>query len=96
VIQRGSSSSERPNKPYDPETQWSRKNGEAQKERVGYKAQVAETVEKRSGDGEASMRAVLTAVLTQEATTSDWAALAVEAGDYFGLALSLAARRARR
>ena len=74
--------------PHDPEAQWSRKNGTAGKEWVGYKAQVAETVEERSGDGKAPTRAVITAVVTQEATASDKAALAVVEGEWEAMGLA--------
>lgn len=63
--------------PHDRQAQWSRKNTTKDKEWVGYKVQVAETVEEQPrGVGEPT-RSVITAVVTQEATASDKAALPV-------------------
>ena len=61
--------------PHDPEAQWSSKSTTKDKEWVGYKAQVAETVAQticRPGEPTAN---VITAVVTQDAIASDKAAL---------------------
>jgi len=64
--------------PHDPEAQWSKKGTIKGKEWVGYKVQVAETVvEKQTRDPKEPTRAVITAVVTQEARASDKAAMAV-------------------
>ena len=63
--------------PHDPEAQWSTKKTTAQKEWVGYKVQVAETVEAQPRAAKEPTRAVLTVVVTQEAIASDKAALPV-------------------
>ena len=63
--------------PHDPEAQWSTKKTTAQKEWVGYKIQVAETVEEQPRAAKEPTRTVITAVVTQEATASDKAALPV-------------------
>jgi transposase len=62
--------------PHEPEAQWSAKgHGKQKKEHIGYKVQVAETVqEKPVAPGEPT-RSFLTAVLTQPATASDEAGL---------------------
>lgn len=63
--------------PHDPQAQWSTKHNTRQSEWVGYKVQVAETVnEKPTTSGEPT-RAVLTAMVTQGATASDKAAVPV-------------------
>ena len=64
--------------PHDPEAVWcSKGKGEAKKSWVGYKAQVAETVESKESrqDGEPTA-AFLTAVVTQPATGSEQAGMA--------------------
>ena len=63
--------------PHDPEAQWSTKKPAAQKEWVGYKVQVAETVEAQPRAPQEPTRTVITAVVTQPATASDKAALPV-------------------
>ena len=63
--------------PHDPEAQWSTKKTTRQKEWVGYKVQVAETVEEQPRTAGEPTRGVITAVVTQEATASDKAALPV-------------------
>jgi hypothetical protein len=63
--------------PHDPEAQWSTKNTIQDKSWVGYKVQVAETVEESPRAAKEPTRAVITAVVTQEATASDKAALPV-------------------
>jgi transposase len=63
--------------PHDPEAQWCKKGTIKGKEWVGYKVQVAETVEELPCAAKEPTRAVITAVVTQEATASDKAALAV-------------------
>lgn len=62
--------------PHDPEAQWcTKKTGDAKKEWVGYKVQVAETVpEEPLGKGEPTP-AFLTGIVTQAATGSDEAGL---------------------
>jgi transposase len=63
--------------PHDPQAQWSTKDTTRRKEWVGYKAQVAETVEEKPRKKGEPTRAVLTAIVTQEAIASDKAALPV-------------------
>lgn len=63
--------------PHDPQAQWSSKDAAKQTEWVGYKAQVAETVEAEPRKEGEPTKAVLTAVVTQEAIASDKAALPV-------------------
>ena len=66
--------------PHDAEAQWSTKSTIKEKAWVGYKVQVAETVEEQPRATKEPTRAVITAVITQEAIASDKAALpAVEA-----------------
>jgi transposase len=59
--------------PHDPEAQWSSKGTIAgqNKEWVGYKAQVAETLPSCGPDAKAPTDAVITAIVTQPAITSD-------------------------
>jgi hypothetical protein len=63
--------------PHDPEAQWATKSTIAAKDKawVGYKAQVAETVPSADDPPEAPTDAVITAVVTQPAISSDKAAL---------------------
>lgn len=63
--------------PHDPEAQWSSKSTTKQKDWTGYKAQVAETVEDQPRERGEPTKNVITAVVTQEATASDKAALPV-------------------
>jgi hypothetical protein len=63
--------------PHDPQAQWSSKSTTKDKEWVGYKAQVAETVEEQPRAVGEPTRSVITAVVTQEAIASDKAALPV-------------------
>lgn len=63
--------------PHDPEAQWSAKDTARQTEWVGYKAQVAETVEEEPRKKGEPTKAVITAIVTQEAISSDKAALPV-------------------
>jgi hypothetical protein len=63
--------------PHDPEAQWSAKDTARQTEWVGYKAQVAETVEEQPRKKGEPTKAVITAIATQEAISSDKAALPV-------------------
>lgn len=63
--------------PHDPEAQWSTKSTIKDKAWVGYKVQVAETVEEEARAAKEPTRAVLTAVVTQQAIASDKAALPV-------------------
>ena len=63
--------------PHDAQAQWSTKHTTRQKEWVGYKVQVAETVEEPPRAKAEPTRSVITAVVTQEATASDKAALPV-------------------
>lgn len=66
--------------PHEPQAQWSSKPTIAQKEWVGYKVQVAETVTEAPRVGGEPTPNVITAVVTQPATASDKSALpAVEA-----------------
>ena len=63
--------------PHEPQAQWSTKSTTKDKEWVGYKAQVAETVEEQRRAPKEPTRGVITAVVTQEATASDKAAVPV-------------------
>lgn len=63
--------------PHDPQAQWSTKNTIKQKEWVGYKAQIAETVEQQARHTGEPTTSVITAIVTQEAIASDKAALPV-------------------
>lgn len=63
--------------PHDPEAQWSTKNTIKDKSWVGYKVQVAETVEEEPRGVKEPTRSVITAVVTQEAIASDKAAVPV-------------------
>ena len=63
--------------PHDPQAQWSSKDTARRKEWVGYKAQVAETVEEKPRKKGEPTKAVITAIVTQEAIASDKAALPV-------------------
>lgn len=58
--------------PHDPQAQWSTKDT---KQWVGYKAQVAETVEQSPRAKGEPTKSVITAIVTQEARASDKAAL---------------------
>ncbi len=62
--------------PHEPQAQWSTKATTAQKEWVGYKVQVAETVAEEAGAAGEPTRSVITAVVTQPAITSDKASVA--------------------
>jgi Transposase domain (DUF772) len=63
--------------PHDPEAQWcTKKTGDAKKEWVGYKAQVAETVPEEPLQKGEPTPAFLTGLVTQPATGSDEAGLA--------------------
>lgn len=63
--------------PHDPQAQWSSKDTTKQKEWVGYKAQIAETTEEQPREKGEPTKNVITAVVTQDATASDKAALPV-------------------
>ena len=63
--------------PHDPQAQWSTKDTIKQKNWVGYKVQIAETVEEQPRSPKEPTCAVITAVVTQEAIASDKAALPV-------------------
>jgi transposase len=63
--------------PHDPQAQWSSKDTAKRTEWVGYKAQIAETVEERPREKGEPTKAVITAVVIQEAIASDKAALPV-------------------
>jgi len=63
--------------PHDPQAQWSCKNTTKQKKWVGYKAQIAETVEEQPREKGEPTKNVITAMVTQKATASDKAALPV-------------------
>lgn len=62
--------------PHEPEAQWSSKSTTKDKQWVGYKAQVAETVEDEPRKRGEPTRNFITAVLTQEAIASDQAGMA--------------------
>jgi transposase len=61
--------------PHDPEAQWCKKSTIKHREWVGYKVQIAETVGETTCRRGEPTAAVLTAVVTQPATSSDKAAL---------------------
>ena len=63
--------------PHDPQAQWSAKDTARQTQWVGYKAQIAETVEEQPRKKGEPTKSVITAVVTQEAIASDKAALPV-------------------
>jgi transposase len=63
--------------PHDPEAQWSSKSTTKDKEWVGYKAQVAETVASTICQPGEPTANVITALMTQEAITSDKATLSL-------------------
>jgi transposase len=63
--------------PHDPQAQWSYKNAAKRTEWVGYKAQVAETVEEQPRKKGEPTKAVITAIVVQEAIASDKTALPV-------------------
>jgi len=63
--------------PHDPQAQWSAKGTTKRKEWVGYKAQVAETVEEHPRAKGEPTKAVITTMVTQDAIASDKAALPV-------------------
>lgn len=67
--------------PHDPDAQWAAKGqGEQRKEHVGYKVQMAETVQEEKLEKNEPTRHFLTAIVTQPAISSDEAGLeAVEA-----------------
>ena len=65
------------NNPHDPQAQWSTKDTTKRKEWVGYKAHIAETVEEYPRAKGEPTKAVITAIVTQEAIASDKAALPV-------------------
>lgn len=62
--------------PHEPEAQWSSKSTTKDKQWVGYKAQVSETVEDEPRKSGEPTRNFITAVLTQEAIASDLAGMA--------------------
>ena len=61
--------------PHEPEAQWSSKSTTKDKVWVGYKAQVAETVEDEPRKRGEPTRSFITAILTQEAIASDKAGM---------------------
>lgn len=63
--------------PHDPEAQWCKKSTihTQPKEWIGYKAQIAETVEEPVRQKNEPTKAIITAIVTQEATASDKSAL---------------------
>jgi hypothetical protein len=70
--------------PHDPDAQWSAKGtlpGKS-KEWVGYKAQIAETVPTKEPNTRAPTDAVITAVLTQPAITSDHGSIKQVEGEW--------------
>jgi transposase len=62
--------------PHEPEAQWSSKSTTKEKEWVGYKTQVAETVEDEPRERGEPTRNFITAIVTQEAIASDKAGMA--------------------
>ena len=77
VVQRRAQPAGAVHNPHDPQAQWSTKSTTKDKEWVGYKAQVAETVEEQPRAVGEPTRGVITAVVTQEAIASDKSALPV-------------------
>ena len=76
VAQRRASPAGAVQNPHDPEAQWcTKQQNNAAKEWVGYKVQVAETVEEAAPREGEPTRSFLTAVVTQPATGSDEAGL---------------------
>jgi len=65
------------NNPHDPQALWSSKDAAKRTEWIGYKAQVAETVEEQPRKKGEPTKAVIAAIVIQEATASDKAALPV-------------------
>lgn len=63
--------------PNDPDVQWSCKDGKKKKEWMGFKVQVAETVEEEAREKGEPTKNVITAIVTQDAIASDKAALPV-------------------
>ncbi|MBI5119096.1 transposase, partial [Candidatus Poribacteria bacterium] len=63
--------------PHDPQAQWSFKDAAKRTEWVGYKAQIVETVEEQPRKKGEPTKAVITAIVIQEAIASDKAALPV-------------------
>jgi transposase len=63
--------------PHEPEAQWSAKQTSKPMEWIGYKAQIAETVEEMTRAKGEPTKAVITAIVTQEAIASDKSALPV-------------------
>jgi len=61
--------------PHDPEAHWSTKDTTKEKEWVGYKAQVCETVEEGPREKGEPTKSLITEILTQDATASDKSAL---------------------
>jgi len=77
VSQRRSQPPRAVHNPHDPEAHWSSKDTIKKKEWVGYKAQVVETVEEEPREKGEPTKSVITAVVTQDATASDKAAIPV-------------------
>ena len=61
--------------PHEPEAQWCSKSTTRDKDWIGYKAQVAETVQEEPRSPGEPTRSVITAVATQNATQSDQAGM---------------------
>lgn len=61
--------------PHEPEAQWSSKSTTKDKEWVGYKTQVAETVQDEARERGEPTRSFIAAIVTQEATASDKAGM---------------------
>jgi transposase len=67
--------------PHEPEAQWSSKSTTKDKSWVGYKVQVAETVQEEPRQGEEPTRSFVTAMVTQNASESDKAGMAQTFGE---------------
>lgn len=63
--------------PHDPQAQWSSKDAALRTEWVGYKAQIAETVEEQPRAKGEPTKSAITAIVTQDAIASDKGALPV-------------------
>jgi transposase len=73
--------------PHEPEAQWSSKSTTKDKSWVGYKAQVAETVQEQPGKTGEPTANFLTAMVTQNAPASDKAGMALVASEQKGMGL---------
>jgi transposase len=73
--------------PHEPEAQWSSKSTTKDKSWVGYKAQVAETVQEQPREAGEPTANFLTAIVTQDAPASDKAGMAEVSGEQVAMGL---------